>query len=66
MFFGYVLDIGPKGSSDSIQATGMHVLRIDNKFVMWYGAYNGLHTLAMATSPDGLRWTKVNGGKPVW
>lgn len=60
-----VLDIGPKGSSDSIQATGMHVLRINNRFVMWYGAYNGLHALAMATSPDGLRWTKANGGKPL-
>jgi len=60
-----VLDIGPKGSSDSIQATGMHVLQIDDKFVMWYGAYNGRHTLAMATSPDGLRWTKANGGEPV-
>ncbi|HMC65823.1 MAG TPA: hypothetical protein VKI65_12870 [Gemmataceae bacterium] len=43
-----VLDIGPKGSIDSIQATGMHVLKIGSRFVMWYGAYNGRHTSGRA------------------
>lgn len=60
-----VLDIGPKDSIDSIQATGMHVLQIGGRFVMWYGAYNGLHTLAMATSSDGIHWEKANGGKAL-
>jgi hypothetical protein len=60
-----VLDIGPKDSIDSIQATGMHVQQISNRFVMWYGAYNGVHTLAMAMSPDGIHWEKVNGGKAL-
>jgi hypothetical protein len=60
-----VMDIGPKGSVDSIQATGMHILKIADEFMMWYGAYNGDHTIAMATSPDGVRWTRTNGGKPV-
>lgn len=60
-----VLDIGPKDSIDSIQATGMHVLQIGGRFVMWYGAYNGLHTLAMATSSDGIYWEKANGGKAL-
>ena len=60
-----VMDIGPKGSIDSIQATGMQVLRIDDKFVMWYGAYGGSHTLGIATSPDGIHWTKGNGGNSL-
>ena len=60
-----VLDIGPPGSIDSIQATGMQVVRKDDQFVMWYGAYNGLHTIAMATSPDGIHWKKANDGGPV-
>ena len=60
-----VMDIGPRGSIDSIQATGMQVLRIDGKFVMWYGAYGGAHTLGIATSPDGIHWTKGNNGKSL-
>ena len=60
-----VLDIGPAGSTDSVQVAGMHVLRSEGKFVMWYGAYNGKHTLMMATSPDGVHWTKANDGQPV-
>ena len=57
-----VLDIGAEGSIDSIQATGMHVLQIGGQFVMWYGAYGGLHSMAIATSPDGVNWTKGNDG----
>ena len=60
-----VLNIGDKDAIDSIQATGMQVLRINDQFVMWYGAYDGLHTLAIATSPDGIRWTKGNNGKSL-
>jgi hypothetical protein len=55
-----VLEIGPPGTIDSIQVTGMHVVRINGQFVMWYGAYNGLHTFGIATSPDGIRWRKGN------
>jgi len=60
-----VLDIGPPGSIDSVQATGMHVLMIKKEFVMWYGAYGGQHKLGIATSFDGIHWTKENGGRPV-
>lgn len=60
-----VLDIGPPGTTDSLQATGMHVIRRGDEFVMWYGAYNGRHTLAVATSPDGIHWVKANDGNPV-
>ncbi|MBM4068176.1 MAG: hypothetical protein FJ271_04435 [Planctomycetes bacterium] len=60
-----VLDIGPKGTIDSIQATGMHVLKIKDQFIMWYGAYNGRHTIGIASSPDGIRWQRLNNGKPL-
>jgi len=61
-----VLDIGLAGTVDSIQATGMHVIKTDDQFVMWYGAYDGVHTIAIATSPDGIHWTKGNEGSPVF
>lgn len=60
-----VMDIGPPGSIDSIQATGMHVIKKDDTFLMWYGAYGGRHTIGTASSPDGVRWTKTNEGRPV-
>jgi len=61
-----VLDIGPKGSIDGIQATGMHILKIGDEFKMWYGAYGSQqHTLVLATSPDGLHWTRHNNGEPI-
>ena len=59
-----VMDIGPPDAIDNLQATGMHVLRIDDQFVMWYGTASP-HKIAVATSPDGVHWTKGNGGKPV-
>jgi predicted GH43/DUF377 family glycosyl hydrolase len=61
-----VLDIGPKGTIDGIQATGMHILKIGDEFKMWYGAYGSRqHTLVLATSPDGIRWTRHNNGEPI-
>ena len=60
-----VLDIGPHGSVDSIQATGMHVVEKNGHFTMWYGTFNGNHRIAVATSPDGIKWTKGNSGQPV-
>ncbi len=60
-----ILDIGDKGTVDSIQTGAMHVLRVGERFMMWYSAYNGRHTLAVATSPDGIRWTRANDGKPI-
>ena len=60
-----VLKIGPPGSIDSIQVTGCHVIRRDDEFVMWYGAYNGSHTIGLASSPDGIHWTKENQGRSI-
>jgi predicted GH43/DUF377 family glycosyl hydrolase len=60
-----VLRIGARGSIDSIQATGCHIIRRGEQYVMWYGAYDGTHRIGMATSPDGIHWTKGNNGEPV-
>ena len=60
-----VMKVGRKGSIDSVQATGCHVIRRGQEFVMWYGAYNGKHTIGLATSPDGIHWTKQNGGRSL-
>jgi hypothetical protein len=67
-----VMDIGLPGSLDAIQADGMSILRIDDQFVMWYAGYagvdHGAHRLGIATSPDGMHWTKgyrSNRGQPL-
>ena len=60
-----VMKIGASDSIDSIQATGMHVLKKGDEYWMWYGAYNGNHTIGLATSTDGVHWAKANGGQPV-
>lgn len=60
-----VMNIGPPGSIDAIQTDGMTIVQTAGTFKMWYGAYNGLHTIGTATSPDGITWTKTNGGQSV-
>ena len=60
-----VLSIGTQDSIDAVQVTGCHVIRKDNRFVMWYGAYNGTHTIGLATSSDGVRWNKENEGRSL-
>ncbi|MDA0836009.1 MAG: hypothetical protein O2955_13720 [Planctomycetota bacterium] len=61
-----VFDIGAKGTIDGIQATGMHILKIDDEFKMWYGACGSQkHTITMATSPDGIHWTRSYNGEPI-
>ena len=60
-----VMKVGPRGSIDSVQATGCHIIRHSGAFVMWYGAYNGKHTIGLATSPDGIRWSKGNRGRSL-
>src|SRR5438552_10520242 len=43
----------------------MQVLQIGGMIVKRYAAYNGLHTLSMATSSDGIYWEKANGRKAL-
>jgi predicted GH43/DUF377 family glycosyl hydrolase len=60
-----VLEVGAAGSVDSIQATGAHVLRTSDGYMMWYSAYDGRHTLAAAASSDGIHWERANGGRAL-
>ena len=64
-----VMTLGAKGTVDSLQVTGMHILRIprgeQHVFRMWYGAYNGNDRLAVAESPDGKTWKRLFDGQPI-
>ncbi len=55
-----VMDIGAPGSIDSVQTDGMTIVKTGDTFNMWYGAFNGLHTIGTATSPDGIHWYGLN------
>jgi hypothetical protein len=54
-----VVDIGPPGSVDATQATSPFVARVKGTYRMWYGAFNGRHTISAAHSIDGIRWQKT-------
>ena len=69
-----VLNFGAPGKFDSAQLIGPEVLydRRDGLFKMWYGGMDatpGGHPyyerIGMATSPDGINWTRQNDGNPV-
>ena len=63
------MPLGEKGTVDSLQVTGMHILHIAegerHVFRMWYGAYNGSHRLAVAESSDGIHWKRLFDGQPI-
>lgn len=63
-----ILPRGPKGSFDSTHAKYPCVLKVGDQWMMWYNgraddAFTG--SIGLATSRDGLRWTKANDGQPV-
>lgn len=62
-----MLDLGPIGSVDELQVTHPTVVRDGDGYRMWYAANSFVvpHTVAMATSPDGIHWTKHRDGEPV-
>ena len=67
-----VFNVGPKGSFDARQILGPCVLFHDGLYRMWYGAMDGslhrrsgIERIGLATSTDGLHWTRANDGKPV-
>lgn len=60
-----VLPIGGAADVDSIQATGAHVIKTDAGYRMWYSAYDGRHTLAAATSADGIHWQCAHSGQAL-
>ncbi|HYM38584.1 MAG TPA: hypothetical protein VEY12_00365, partial [Thermoplasmata archaeon] len=55
-----VLDVGAPGSADSSYLTAPCVLREANgPYEMWYtGVSGGGYSILLATSPDGVNWTK--------
>lgn len=60
-----VIDIGAEGSSDTIQVASPCVVDVGGRLYIWYGAYNGRHTIVLATSTDGIEWRKEQDGRPV-
>jgi len=59
-----VLDLGPPGSLDDQMVVEPRVFRVGNLYRMYYGAMRstqqgvGVYRLMMATSSDGINWTK--------
>lgn len=62
-----VLDVGPAGAVDSVQAATPSVLRIGDRYRMWYAAWSpeGNHRICAAESRDGVTWTRLNGGRAL-
>ena len=60
-----VLDIGPANAFDSVQAAEPRVFHLPDGYRMYYTGQDGSQTsLGMATSPDGVHWTKY-AGNPI-
>lgn len=61
----------PTGSSagfDGVHVCDPSVIRVEGTYYMYYGGYgNGTGTtmIGVASSPDGLNWTRLNGGNPI-
>jgi hypothetical protein len=57
-----ILQPGPSGSWDDTQVTGPNVLKVDDRYLMYYDAAGdgGQSRIGMATSVDGLHWEKYN------
>ncbi len=62
-----VIDLGPPGSPDEVQAATPSVVRDKDGFRMWYAAWapKPNHTICLARSADGFAWERENGGKSV-
>jgi hypothetical protein len=74
-----VLDLGPPGSADAKGCTHPFVMRTADGWMMWYGGIDGrsaedvgkspahvrIEQVCLATSTDGIHWTRANGGAPV-
>ena len=73
------LRLGPKGSADHRGMAHPYVLKVGDRFLMWYGAIDGrsgtdlgiapahvrVEQICLASSRDGVHWKKENGGRPV-
>ncbi len=64
-----ILELGGAGSFDETNAKYPCVLKVGSEWWMWYNgrsANSFTGEIGLATSPDGLRWTKTNDGKPIF
>jgi predicted GH43/DUF377 family glycosyl hydrolase len=64
-----LLDVGEKGQFDSCQAKYPSILKVGDRWWMWYnGRANDCFTgsIGLATSTDGLTWQKDNNGEPIF
>src|SRR5688572_335402 len=66
---GSVLDVGAAGAFDQRWVTCPTVLREGDAYRMWYSSYYnaqyGDGRIGLATSKDGLTWTREHGGTPL-
>jgi hypothetical protein len=68
-----VLAIGPAGAFDDAQVFGPSVLHDGTRYLMWYTGDAGEkhpsgifgYQIGLATSTDGVMWTRANDGRPV-
>jgi len=66
---GAVLDLGAKGAFDALWVTCPNVLFDGKRYLMWYSSLYDSHMgrggIGLATSPDGIHWSRANHGDPV-
>jgi hypothetical protein len=60
---------GTPGSFDGMHTCDPSVLRVGSTYYLYYTGAGGDHALGnavgLATSPDGVHWTRAAGGKPI-
>ncbi|WP_236808775.1 beta-xylosidase [Amycolatopsis albispora] len=60
---------GNPGAFDGVHTCDPSVLKVDGVYYLYYTGAAGDHALGnsigMATSPDGINWTRANGGNPI-
>jgi len=62
-----VLAPGEAGAADETKTDHPAVVQSDGRFHMWYtaGPKDSKYKICYATSDDGYRWERQNGGQPV-
>jgi len=69
-----VLSVGPQGAFDDGQIMGPDVDFDEHLYRMWYTGMAskwgpsglGYYRIGLATSADGIHWTRAHGGRPVF
>lgn len=68
---GAVLDVGASGNFDDEWVSCPSIAFDGHQYLMWYSSYYdyseslGRRGIGLATSSDGLHWSRANAGKPV-